>query len=68
MKDQTVNNDFLHYFINKNEMVKTNMTVDLVVLLLPHIKMQINSKYDCYQITAVKSAKIILNSIREVLF
>lgn len=68
MKDQTVINDFLHFFINKNRIVKTAMTLDHVVLLLPHLKSQINSKYDCYQVISIKSAKIILESIREVRF
>ncbi len=67
MKDQTVTNDFLHYYINKNDMQKISLTLDNVVSLLPQVKVQLNSKYDVYQVTALKSAKILLNCISEVI-
>ncbi len=66
MRDQTVTNDFLHYYINKNDMQKVSLTLDNVVSMLPHVKAQLNSKYDVYQICALKSAKIILDCISEV--
>jgi len=67
MKDQTVTNDFLHYYINKNDMQKISLTLDNVVSLMPHVKAQLNSKYDVYQVCALKSSKIILNCISEVI-
>lgn len=66
MRDQTVTNDFLHYHINKNDMQKVSLTLDNVVSMLPHVKAQLNSKYDVYQICALKSTKIILDCISEV--
>jgi len=66
MKDQSVTNDFLHYFINKNDIEKLPLNLDNVASLLPHIKSQLNSKYDSYQISALKSAKIVLNGISQV--
>lgn len=66
MKDQTVTKDFFYYYINKNDMQKVSLTLDNVVCLLPHVKAQLNSKYDVYQVTALKSAKIILDCISEV--
>lgn len=66
MKDQTVTNDFLHYYINKNDLEKISMTLDNVISLMPHIIAQLNSKYEVYQVNAVKSAKFILSCISEV--
>jgi con80 domain of Katanin len=67
MKDQTVTNDFLHYYIIKNDMLKISLTLDNVLSLLPHINAQLNSKYEVYQICALKSARNILNGISEVI-
>lgn len=67
MKDPTVTNDFLHYYINKNDMQKVSLTLDNVVSLLPHVKAQLISKYDIYHICALQSSKIILECISEVL-
>jgi len=66
MKDQTVINDFLHYYINKNDLHRVSLCLDNVLALLPHIKMQINSKYDVYQVCALKSAKLVLEVISDV--
>lgn len=66
MKDQTVTNDFFHFYINKNDLQKVSLCLDNVLSLLPHINMQINSKYDVYQVCALKSAKLILENISEV--
>ena len=66
MKDQTVTNDFLHYFINKNDLTKISLTLDNVLQLLPHVNAQLASKYDVYQVCALKSAKFILANISEV--
>lgn len=67
MKDQAVLNDFLHYFINKNKSVKTAINLDHVILLISHLKSHLNSKYECYQIIAAKSSRIILDSICDVI-
>jgi len=66
MKDQTVTNDFLHYFINKNDLAKISFTLDNILQLLPHVNAQLASKYDVYQVCALKSAKFILGNISEV--
>ena len=66
MRDQSVTNDFFHYYISKNDMQKVCLTLDNVVSLMPHVNAQLNSKYDVYQVCALKSAKIILDCISEV--
>lgn len=66
MKDQTVTNDFLHYFINKNDLTKVSFTLDNILQLLPHVNAQLCSKYEVYQVCALKAANFILKSISEV--
>ena len=66
MKDQSVSNDFLHYFINKNDLNKISLTLDNVLSILPHVFAQLNLKYDNYQGTSLKSARMLLNCVNEV--
>lgn len=66
MKDLSVSNDFFYYSLVKNDINKVPLTLDNVITILPHIMSLINSKYEVYIKTGIKSAWNILKSFSDV--
>jgi hypothetical protein len=66
MKDLTVTNDFFYYSFVKNDITKVPLTLDNVVVILPHVTQLLSAKYDVYIRNGVRTAWNILKYFSDV--
>ena len=60
-KDLGVINDFFRYALIKKDLDKINLNIDMALKVFPTILKMVNSKYDQYFKTGIKTAWVILN-------
>jgi hypothetical protein len=66
MKDLTVTNDFFYYSFVKNDITKVPLTLDNVVVILPHVTQLLSAKYDVYIRNGLRTAWNILKYFSDV--
>lgn len=66
MKDASVINDFAYYALVKNDITKVPLTLDNVIMLLPHAITLMDSKYDVYIKNGIKAIWEILKCFQDV--
>jgi hypothetical protein len=68
MKDLPVTNDFFYYCFVKNDITKVPLTLDNVVVVLPHVSQLLSSKYEVYTRNGIRTAWNILKYFSDVFY